>query len=166
MRTEALAEIAVWTLGKKTAAQNTGRPVLARGDFTVQDLKKKEKRWQLHIKPSVPPARHAIIVGWPPRSEPLARKLLALALSKRAPWFSSVGSISSILYLPSSLRRLRRTKAIAGSSIVDNSHSGRDLRQAFSRKSPGAAPSRERPYFSRPARPLPAQGWASAEAVH
>ena len=38
MRTEALAEDAVWTLGDETLAERDGRPIRARGDLAMLRL--------------------------------------------------------------------------------------------------------------------------------
>lgn len=85
MRTETLAEEAVWTLGQETAAEASGRPVRARGDFAVPGVKdSRVGAWQLNVQPSVPPPRHALVVGWPPVSERDARKSLAQQLRRSA----------------------------------------------------------------------------------
>ena len=81
MRTETLAEDKVWTLGQDTAAVTSGRPLRARGDFEAPAAKaSRAGSWQLDVQPSVPPPRHALVVGWPPVSEREARKSLAQQL--------------------------------------------------------------------------------------
>ena len=85
MRTEALAVAAVWTLGQKTVAGASGRRVRARGDFAAPAVKNSRVgAWQLDVQPSVPPPRHALVVGWPPVSERDARKSLAQQLRRGA----------------------------------------------------------------------------------
>ena len=85
MRTESLAEGAVWDLGKKTAAEATGRTVRARGDFALPDVRDCQAgAWQLDVQPEVPPPRHALVVGWPPVKERDARKSLAQQLRQGA----------------------------------------------------------------------------------
>ena len=85
MRTETLAEDAVWILGQKTAAEASGRPVRARGDFTAPAAKESRVgEWELDVQPSVPPPRHALVLGWPPVSERDARKSLAQQLRRGA----------------------------------------------------------------------------------
>ena len=85
MRTETLTEAAVWTLGQKTVARASGRRVRARGDFTAPAVKdSRVGTWQLGVQPSVPPPRHALVVGWPPVSERDARKSLAQQLRQGA----------------------------------------------------------------------------------
>lgn len=85
MRTEDLGEDAVWTLGRETAADASGRLVRARGDFTAPAAKNSRVgAWQLDVQPSVPPPRHALVVGWPPVSEREARKSLAQQLRRGA----------------------------------------------------------------------------------
>ena len=85
MRTEKLAESAVWTLGQKTVAQASGRSVRARGDFEAPAVKDSQVgSWQLGVRPSTPPPRHALVVGWPPVSERDARKSLAQQLRRGA----------------------------------------------------------------------------------
>ena len=81
MRTETLAEDMVWTLGQETVAEATGRLVRARGDFMAPAAKaSRVGSWRLDVQPSVPPPRHALVVGWPPVSEREARKSLAQQL--------------------------------------------------------------------------------------
>ena len=83
MRTEALAENAVWTLGQKTAAGATGRPARARGDLAAPAVRDSQAgAWQLDVQPSVPPPRHALVVGWPPVKEREVRKSLAQQLRR------------------------------------------------------------------------------------
>jgi hypothetical protein len=85
MRTETLAEEVVWTLGQDTAAEASGRSVRARADFAA--LAARAGRigiWQLDVQPSVPPPRHALVVGWPPVSQREARKSLAQQLRRGA----------------------------------------------------------------------------------
>ena len=85
MRTEALTEDAVWTLGQQATAEDSGRSVRARGDFKA--LAAKDSRagaWQLDVEPSVPPPRHALVVGWPPVADREARKSLAQQLRQGA----------------------------------------------------------------------------------
>ena len=85
MRTETLAEDMVWTLGQETAAETSGRRVRARGDFVAPAVKdSRAGAWQLDVQPSVPPPRHAIVVGWPPVSEREFRKSLAQQLRQGA----------------------------------------------------------------------------------
>jgi hypothetical protein len=85
MRTEALAEGAVWDLGQKTVAEATGRLVRARGDFASPAVTDSQVgTWQLDVQPDVPPARHALVVGWPPLEEREARKSLAQQLRRGA----------------------------------------------------------------------------------
>lgn len=85
MRTETLAEDAVWTLGQKIAGQASGRPVRARGDFAAPAVKDSQVgAWKLDVQPSAPPTRHAVVVGWPPVSERDARKSLAQQLRRGA----------------------------------------------------------------------------------
>ena len=81
MRTETLAEDVVWTLGQETAAEASGRSVRARADFVARAARVgRIGIWQLDVQPSVPPPRHALVVGWPPVSERDARKSLAQQL--------------------------------------------------------------------------------------
>ena len=85
MRTEALTENAVWTLGQETAAEGSGRLVRARGDFQAPAAKdSRAGMWQLDVQPSVPPPRHALVVGWPPVGGREARKSLAQQLRQGA----------------------------------------------------------------------------------
>ena len=85
MRTEGLAENAVWALGQKLATGRSGRRVQARGDFAAPAVRSSRVgAWQLNVRPSVPPRRHALIVGWPPASERDARKSLAQQLRRDA----------------------------------------------------------------------------------
>ena len=85
MRTETLSEDAVWTLGQETAAETSGRPVQARGDFAAAAVEgSRVGAWQLDVQPSVPPRRHALVMGWPPMSERDARKSLAQQLRRGA----------------------------------------------------------------------------------
>lgn len=79
-RTEDLTEERVWVF----ASPRSHSPVVARGDFTAQDVaRSKDNDWQLRAEPS-PPARHVRIVGWPPVSERMARRYLARILSQVA----------------------------------------------------------------------------------
>ena len=81
VRTAQLSEDAVWVVGRKIAARTTGRPVRARGDFKRAAAKVSHANgWQLDVQPSVPPRRHAVVVGWPPVSEREKRKSLAQQL--------------------------------------------------------------------------------------
>ena len=85
MRTETLAEEGVWSLGQEIAAAGSGRRVRARGDFAAPDVRvSRAGTWQLDVRPSVPPPRHALVVGWPPVSERDARKSLAQQLRQGA----------------------------------------------------------------------------------
>ena len=85
MRTETLAEGVVWTLGQRTAAKASARPVRARGDFAAPAAKmSRAGAWRLDVRSSVPPPRHALVVGWPPVSERDARKSLAQQLRRGA----------------------------------------------------------------------------------
>ena len=85
IRTEALAENAVWDLGQETVAESTGRPVRARGDFEAPAVRDSQVGpWQLDVRPDVPPPRHALVVGWPPVNEREARKSLAQQLRRGA----------------------------------------------------------------------------------
>ena len=85
MRTEALAEDAVWTLGDETLAKRDGRRIRARGDFDASVARSSRAGdWRLDVQPSVPPPRHAHILGWPPVSEVDARKSLAQQLRRDA----------------------------------------------------------------------------------
>ena len=85
MRTEALAEQAVWDLGQKTAAGATGRLVRARGDFEAPAARDSQAgAWQLDVRPDIPPPRHALVVGWPPIEESEVRKSLAQQLRRGA----------------------------------------------------------------------------------
>ena len=83
MRTEALADDFVWTLGEEIVAEVSGRPVLARGDFAAPAARESQVGvWRLDVAPSVPPLRHALVVGWPPVAEREARKSLAQQLRR------------------------------------------------------------------------------------
>ena len=83
MRTESLAEEAVWALGRETAARGSGRTPRARGDFGSPAVRDSRiGQWQLDVQPSVPPPRHALVVGWPPVNERDARKSLAQQLRR------------------------------------------------------------------------------------
>ncbi len=85
MRTEALAEQAVWDLGQKTAAGATGHLVRARGDCEVPAVRNSQAgTWRLDARPDVPPPRHAIVAGWPPVGEGEVRKSLAQQLRREA----------------------------------------------------------------------------------
>ena len=85
MRTEALAGDAVWTLGQEATAEASGRLVRARGDFNAAAAKdSRAGMWHLDVQPSVPPPRHALVVGWPPVADREARKSLAQQLRQGA----------------------------------------------------------------------------------
>ena len=85
MRTEKLADPAVWTLGDETLAERDGRSIRARGDFDASVVRSSRAGdWRLDVQPSVPPPRHAHILGWPPVSEVDARKSRAAIAARRA----------------------------------------------------------------------------------
>src|SRR5262249_39762824 len=84
MRTEALAENGVWSLGQSIADQS-GRTVYARGDFVAPDVRASfVDTWRLSVRPDNDPPRHALIEGWPPSTELEIRKNLAQQLRARA----------------------------------------------------------------------------------
>ncbi len=80
MRTEGLDEAAVWRLGDQVG-EPSGRTAHARGDFTAPDVRRiVNEPWRLRVRPDEPPERHAVIEGWPPATEPEARKSFAQEL--------------------------------------------------------------------------------------
>lgn len=84
-RTEDLTEIAVWEWGDENVAASTGRIILARGDFTLADLRDvSDDGTTLTVVPDEPPPRHADVIGWPPVDQKGARTSLAQQLAAKA----------------------------------------------------------------------------------
>jgi hypothetical protein len=79
-RTAGLREGEVWVLADLHVGQPSGRLVIARGDFTPQDV----RNVSLDVVPDEPPPAHALLVGWPPAAERERRKTLAFKLAERA----------------------------------------------------------------------------------
>jgi hypothetical protein len=85
MRTEGLADDAVWAIGDRVVAERSGRPIRARGDFTAPAVRaSRAETWQLTVRPDAPPPRHALVVGWPPAADHQRRKNLAKQLRAEA----------------------------------------------------------------------------------
>lgn len=84
MRTDALDDEAVWSLGD-LVGEASQRRAYGRGDFTTPDVRGISKeQWRLSVRPDEPPPGHAVIEGWPPAIEPEMRKSIAQELRARA----------------------------------------------------------------------------------
>jgi hypothetical protein len=85
MRTETLSESDVWRFGDTAVAEASGRRIVARGDFLAPHVRESfAEPWRLKVVVDEPPARHALVQGWPPPGESEIRKSLAQQLRARA----------------------------------------------------------------------------------
>ena len=85
-RTDALPENEVWLLGERMITEVSGRPVIARGDFTAVDVRQVVLQGfpPLAVRPDEPPPRHALVFDWPSVNAPDARKSFAQQLRRAA----------------------------------------------------------------------------------
>jgi hypothetical protein len=83
-RTHNLTEPEIWQHGDQWVA-TPGRAILARGDFTLTQVKEVfVEGFLLSVSPDEPPERHANVVGWPPSEQKELRRSLAQQLAAKA----------------------------------------------------------------------------------
>ncbi len=77
-RISGISDEEVWDIGNREVVKDPNRPILGRADISASVVVAKG----LEVSPSVPPERHANIVGWP--TEKSKQKLIAIELAADA----------------------------------------------------------------------------------
>jgi hypothetical protein len=85
-RTHDLSEEDIWSLGERMITEQSGRPVIARGDITASQIVQVALPGTatLRVRPDEPPERHALVFNWPPVDDADARKSYAQQLRAAA----------------------------------------------------------------------------------